>query len=102
MTFSDSTPSFEELCQPSHAAELWKEQSGRIDEIWILCEQCGREHAGPPSPSQEQAAARALGAGWVIRRFPTEFPLAQTFNMSALIDGAHMFCRRCAAEFIDA
>ena len=98
MTFCDSTTPIEELCQESHRGELWKSE-GRLDELWVKCDQCDRELPGPPSPTQEQAAARALAAGWSLRRFPCEFPLPPVINMHDLLDGASCFCTRCSVEF---
>lgn len=100
MTFTNSMPSFEELCSPSHAGELWKEEGGKLDEIWIACSQCQRELPGPPSRTEAIALGRALTQGWMLRRNFSEFPLPETFGSRDLLDGSSCcLCPRCSVEF---
>jgi hypothetical protein len=97
MTWADSTTPIEEMCHPSHAGELWKEQ-GSPDEIWLVCDRCRRELPGPASPSLAIAAGRGLAAGWSMKRCNSQSPLPEVATMRDLIDLSEMFCPSCTTE----
>lgn len=102
MTWSDTMPTIEEICCPTHAGDWWKDE-GSPNEIWLRCDRCNRPLGGPPSASLGEAAARGLAAGWAIKRAPGQSMSVDNgaVTIREIIDLAQMFCRRCSSEFLD-
>ena len=66
-------------------------------ELWVRCDQCGRQCDAPGALSEGTAAAHALGQGWKLKRYGGQSPSVDNgwVGIEEIATMCELICERC-------